>query len=341
MLGVRVARGSARGAIPTDKSKENGCMSHWSYTKGLHDLGNSTYAYLQPEGTWGWSNAGLVVDGEASLLIDTLFDLHLTQAMLDSMRRSIPATAQIDMVVNTHADGDHCYGNQLVADAQIIASAHTAEEMLALPPEMFATILAQAPALGIIGEFILYAFGAFQFDNITLTPPDKTFTSEMSMKVGNKTVELIEVGPAHTRGDTLVYVPADHVVFTGDILFIGAHPVMWDGPVGNWLRACERILAMDVETIVPGHGPITDKHGVIEVKNYLEYVYQEACKRYAAGMPAFEAAKDISLSQYASWLNGERIAVTVSSIYRELSGDHEQASKIGLFAQMAGLWVKS
>jgi cyclase len=84
---------------------------------------------LQPDGSWGWSNAGLITDGEASLLIGTLFDLQLTQEMLDTMHRSVHAASHIDMVVNTHANGDHCYGNQLVADAQIIASQKTAEEM--------------------------------------------------------------------------------------------------------------------------------------------------------------------------------------------------------------------
>ncbi len=109
-------------------------MSHWTYTKGLHDLGNAVYAYLQPDGSWGWSNAGIVTDGDASLLVDTLFDLKLTQEMLDTMRKSIAAAAKIDTVVNTHANGDHCYGNQLVADANIIASVRTAEEMNDLPP---------------------------------------------------------------------------------------------------------------------------------------------------------------------------------------------------------------
>jgi len=92
-------------------------MRTWQYTKGLHDLGNSVYAYLQPDGSWGWSNAGLITDGGASLLIDTLFDLKLTQEMLDTIRRSVRAASHIDMVVNTHANGDHCYGNQLVSDA--------------------------------------------------------------------------------------------------------------------------------------------------------------------------------------------------------------------------------
>ncbi|HEV2661590.1 MAG TPA: hypothetical protein VGU68_13365, partial [Ktedonobacteraceae bacterium] len=125
--------------------------------------------------------------------------------------------------------------------------------------------------------------------------------------------------------------------FTGDILFIGGHPIIWAGPTSNWLRACDRILAMDVETIVPGHGPITDKQGVAEVKGYLQYIYDEARKRYEAGMPAFEAAKDIPMDRYAAWSDGERIVVNVATIYRELSGDQSPPDMVSLFAQMAPL----
>ncbi len=313
-------------------------MSKWPYIKGLHDLGNSVYAYLQPNGTWGWSNAGIVVDGEASLLIDTLFDLKLTRDMLDTMRKSIPAAAHINMLVNTHANGDHCWGNELVAGAQIIASARTAEEMTtAISPTMVATLLKRAPELGQLGEFLSHAFGSFDFDNITLTPPTKTFEDELTLKVGDKEVHLIEVGPAHTLGDTLVHIPTDRVVFTADILFIGGHPIIWAGPTSNWLRACDRILEMDVDTIVPGHGPITDKKGVAEVKGYLEYIYQEAEKRYETGMSAQEAAKDIDLDRYATWTDGERIAVNIASIFRELRGDQSHPKMVDSFMSMAEL----
>ncbi len=312
-------------------------MNQRTYTRGLHDLGDSVYAYLQPDGSWGWSNAGLIVDGEASLLVDTLFDLKLTREMLDTMRRSVPAAERIGIVVNTHANGDHCYGNQLVADAQIIASRQTAEEMLEIPPQKLAALLKQAPALGRLGEYASRIFGPFEFGNIISTPPKQTFEGELTLSVGNKTVHLIEVGPAHTRGDTLVHIPGDRVVFTGDILFIGGHPIIWAGPTSNWLRACDRILAMDVETIVPGHGPITDKQGVAEVKGYLEYIFDEARKRYEAGMSAIEAARDIPLDRYASWKDGERIAVNVVSIYRELSGDQAPPDVVSLFGQMAAL----
>jgi cyclase len=312
-------------------------MSSHAYTRGLHDLGNHLYAYLQPPGTWGLSNSGLISDGQATLLVDTLFDLKLTAEMLEAMRRAVPAAARIGTVVNTHANGDHCYGNQLVANARIIASERAHAEMQQVTPERFAALIAQAASLPQLQRFVQHAFGAFDFSNITLTLPSQTFSGELTLHVGSKEVRLIEVGPAHTLGDILVYVPDERVLFSGDILFIGGHPIMWAGPTANWLRACDLILALDLTTIVPGHGPITDKQGVAEVKGYLQYIYDEARKRYEAGMSAFEAARDIPLDRYATWHDGERIAVNVATIYRELSGDQNPPEIPLLFASMAAL----
>ena len=310
-------------------------MSTWTYARGLHDLGNSVYAYLQPNGSWGWSNSGIIVDGETSLLVDTLYDLTLTGEMLTTMRRAIPAATSIDMLVNTHANGDHCYGNQLVEGARIIASSRTAEEMLEMPPDRMHMLLQQADHLGALGAFAKRAFGPFDFENITLTPPNVTFEGRLDLRVGTKAVQLLEVGPAHTRGDTLVYVPDDRVIFTGDILFIEGHPIVWAGPVSNWIRACETILSLDVETIVPGHGPITDKQGVTRLKGYFEYLQSEVSRCYQAGMSVQEAAQHISLDAYATWLDPERIVINIASIYRELGSAHEYIGTLSLFGLMA------
>ncbi len=112
-------------------------MANWRFTKGLHDLGNGCWAYLQPDGGWGWSNAGLIADGGATLLVDTLFDLSLTGEMLGEMRRSVPAAARIDTLVNTHANGDHTFGHQLVEGAEIISSGACRAEMEGRTPEVF------------------------------------------------------------------------------------------------------------------------------------------------------------------------------------------------------------
>jgi cyclase len=142
-----------------------------SYAEGLLEVGEGFYAYLQPDGGWGWSNAGLVVDGDSTLLVDTLFDLRLTEQMLRAMRRAVPAAARIDTLVNTHANGDHCYGNQLVGGARIVASERTAAEMTELPPAAMAALVEQAPNMGELGAFFLDCFGAFDFRGIELVLP--------------------------------------------------------------------------------------------------------------------------------------------------------------------------
>jgi glyoxylase-like metal-dependent hydrolase (beta-lactamase superfamily II) len=308
-----------------------------SYVKGLQEVGEGLYAYLQPDGGWGWSNAGLVVDGESTLLVDTLYDLALTEQMLQAMRRAVPAAARIDTLVNTHANGDHCYGNQLVGGARIVASERTAAEMSELPPAAMAALVEQAPAMGELGAFFLECFGAFDFSGIELVLPEQTFSGELSVQVGERELQLIEVGPAHTRGDTLVYAPAEHVLFSGDILFSQSHPITWAGPVSNWIAACERILAMDVEVIVPGHGPLAGLEAVRELKAYFEYLYAETRTRHAEGMTPLQAARSISLQRWADWGEPERLVVNIANICRELSGDQEPMNPLAAFEGMAEL----
>jgi len=306
------------------------------YNQGLQDLGNGAFAWMQPDGGWGWSNAGLITDGDRSLLVDTLFDKTLTAAMLKAMRDAAPAaTREIDILVNTHSNGDHCNGNELVEGAEIIASAACAEELKHENPAMMATLIDRAPGMGEVGEFFLHCFSAFDFRDIRQTLPTRTFEGTLDIAVGDKQVILQQVGPAHTAGDILAYVPADRTAFTGDILFIEGHPIIWAGPVQNWIGACDYLLDLDVDLIVPGHGPITDKRGVRAVREYLVYVRDEARRRYDAGMPALEAALDISLTNYDGWGDAERIVVNVTTLYKEFSGDQTPNNVMELFSAMA------
>lgn len=312
-------------------------MSKWQFTKGLHDLGQGCFAYLQPDGSWGWSNAGLIAQGEDSLLVDTLFDLKLTGEMLKVMRDAVPQASNIGTLVNTHANGDHTFGNQLVENAVIIASAAGASEMAELPPQALAEIMRNAGAMGEAGKFLMKLFNIFDFEGIQLQAPTDTFSGKMIRKVGDKKVELHEVGPAHTKGDVLVFVPTDKMVFTGDILFVEGHPIMWVGPVANWIKACDLILSWEVETIVPGHGPITDKRGVRAVREYLVYIEAEARKRHAAGMSVMEAAQDISFEDYSSWGDAERIVVNVDTLYKEFNNDPTPSDIVQMFEMMSKL----
>ena len=267
-----------------------------AYTKGLHELGDGLFAYLQPDGGWGWSNAGLITAGGTSLLVDTLYDLHLTREMLDAMR-PITADNPIGQAMNTHANPDHCFGNDLLpSTTEIIASARTAEEMTAISPELLHA-LKSAELEPELRDFVDHAFGPFDYEGIEVRLPSRTFEDRLDLAVGDRSVTLIELGPAHTAGDTIVHVPDADAVFTGDLLFVEGAPVVWAGPFSNWIAACDHILALDARTIVPGHGPVTDASGVRDVRRYLEYVHAQARARFDAGMDAAAAAASIPASK--------------------------------------------
>jgi glyoxylase-like metal-dependent hydrolase (beta-lactamase superfamily II) len=302
------------------------------------EVGDGCLAYVQGSGGWGWSNAGLIVGDGTSLLVDTLFDLRLTRRMLDRFADHT-RLAPIATVVNTHSNGDHCYGNVLIEGAEIVASSATAAEMAHVPPSMLAG-LTSAP--GELGELFRSFFGEFDFDGIGLRLPDRTFDGRIDVDVGGRTVELIEVGPAHTAGDTLVHVPDAGVIYAGDIMFVGGTPIVWAGPLGNWIAACDRMLAMDVAVVVPGHGPVTDLGGVRAVRDYLAFVDSEATACHAAGLDAFDAARQIAHhvgadTRFAGLGEFGRIAVNVETVYRALDPDHVTPDIVEQFRRMAQL----
>ena len=269
------------------------------------------------------------------VLVDTLFDLNLTRTMLAVMRDAEPAaTRNFDRLVNTHANPDHCNGNELVAEAEIIASSAAAEEMAGESPARLVTLMRQAPSMGETGEFLLEAFDAFDFEGITQTLPTTTFEGDYQTHVGDKRVVLKQVGPCHTAGDVLAYVPDDNLVFTGDVLFIEGHPILWAGPAANWIAACDYLLRLPVDVIVPGHGPVTDKRGVQAVRDYLVYVRHEAKARFDAGLSVYDAAMDISLADFDSWGDAERIVVNVATLYREFGSSEQPGDPFQLMARI-------
>jgi cyclase len=307
-----------------------------AYVKGLHEVGDGLWAYLQPDGGWGWSNAGLVVDGDASLLVDTLFDLDLTAEMLAAMRAAAPAAASIGTVVNTHANGDHCYGNQLVAGADVVASAASAAEMDEVPPSTLAAFVGMAGDLGPAGDFLVDIFGGFTFEGIEVVAPTTTFEGSLSLRVGDRRVELLELGPAHTGGDVVVHLPDDDVLFTGDLVFHGGHPIVWAGPVASWITACDRMLALTPDVVVPGHGPLSDRSAIEAQRGYFEWLVAEGTPRLAAGLTPLDAARDLAGGPYAGWGEGERLVVNLVALARDL-GQSPPTDVVSLFSAMAAL----
>lgn len=103
------------------------------------------------------------------------------------------------------------------------------------------------------------------------------------------------------------------------------------------------MLGMDVETVVPGHGPVTDKQGIAGVRDYLSFVETESSERFVAGMDSFDAARELSRligasgSSFAAWSEAGRISVNVETVYRSLDPGHQSPDVVEQFRRMAAL----
>lgn len=300
------------------------------------EVAEGVAAFTQLPGTWGWSNSGLVAGDGASLLVDTLFDTPLTVSMLD-LAADLVVDRPIRTVVNTHANGDHCYGNSVFGDdVDIVATEAAADEMTETTPEVMSSMLA-AGLDDPLGTYLDHAFGAFDFAGTTLRTAGDTFEGRRRLDVGGRSVELIELGPAHTSGDTVVHVPDAGVVFTGDLVFHDGTPICWAGPLSGWVAACEAIAALRPEVIVPGHGGIATMGVLEDTAAYLRFVESEGTARLRAGMDPLAAALDIELGEFAGWSDPERIVANMATLARHL-GVGEPWGAFEMLRGMAAWW---
>src|SRR5689334_1443786 len=180
----------------------------------LEELAPSVYACLQRDRGLGWSNSGLV-NRAGGLVVDTFWDLPHTRALIAEYARVWRAPTR--RVVNTHHNGDHAWGNQLFPDAELIGHRQCAAAFGRERPEVMQMLRDAAgsddPALASLGRQL----AGWDFRGIELRPPTTLFDDRLLLDLDGTAVELIHVGPAHTAGDVIVHLPAQGIVFTGDV----------------------------------------------------------------------------------------------------------------------------
>lgn len=284
----------------------------------LHEVAPHVHAVLQPEGGLGASNSGFV-DRDGGLVIDSFWDLPRTRQLIDLYASVNPAAP--GRLLNTHNNGDHCWGNQLFAEVgtEILGHRLCVEYFTSESPEMLRSLAESddlPPAFAEFGQ----SLRRFDFRDITLTPPTTVFDADTELALGDTLVQLLYVGPAHTAGDTVAFLPDEGVLFTGDVLFSACTPIGWEGTFEQWIAALQRLADLEPAVVVPGHGPIGDAAALGELKGYLEYVLGEARVHYDAGRSALDAARRIELGRYADWEEPERLAFQVNRAYREFDG---------------------
>ncbi|TQE33202.1 MBL fold metallo-hydrolase [Streptomyces ipomoeae] len=265
------------------------------------------------------ANCVLITSGSKALLVDTPYTAQLTHMLKTAAYQALPPSAEISTVVNTHGNGDHSYGNGLFPGADIISTDANRHHLCTEPePAQLEELLNRARTDDLFGRYLLAHFGPYDYRGLRLTPPTRTFTGRLDVPVGDLTVELIEVGPAHTAGDLIVHVPDSGLVCAGDVLFIGDVPVHWAGPLEGVIAACQRILDLHPRVVVPGHGPLV---GPAKVRQYMEYVAEVRDRihaLHAQGLKADEASQVLLRERRPDLGLWERLAILTATEYRHL-----------------------
>lgn len=265
----------------------------------LQEVAEHVHAYVQPDGSWCLNNAGVIsADGESALV-----DTTATERRARALREAVLGVGTAPrVVVNTHSHGDHTFGNFVFPEAVVVGHAGTRAEI-------------QQVGLHLTGLWPDVCWG-----NIELSPPTITYEDRLTLHIGPVRADVVNMGTAHTVNDTVVWLPEQRVLFTGDLVMRGVTPFIPMGSLSGALAAVRAMRELRPEVIVPGHGPVCGVEALDETEQYLQWVRGLAEQGLAAGATPLEVAYDTDFGPWAELLDHERLVPNLHRAYAELRG---------------------
>ncbi|MGI9592394.1 MAG: MBL fold metallo-hydrolase [Myxococcota bacterium] len=183
-------------------------------------------------------------------------------------------------LINTHYHVDHSHGNPGFAPGtRVVASQRTLDYMLGLDA------------------------GAWQ-GTAARTLPNDLFETEHELRIGGKTIRALHVGAGHTGGDLVVLFVEDQVLHTGDLFFNGRYPnidLEAGGSIRQWIATLDRVLALDFDRVIPGHGPVTDRAGLLAFQRFLRELWAVGRAAADEGLTLEETLEQKELAEDAGF----------------------------------------
>jgi len=244
--------------------------SAW-YVEGVSELGSSANQNFI-------SNAGFVVTPAGVVVIDALGSPALAMRLVAEIKKVTPLP--ITHVLVTHYHADHIYGLQVFKDMGAKIVAHRA-----------ALIYLNSDTARLRMEASREQLFPWIDENTRLVEPDSWIDADQDLLIGGVLFKARIVGPAHTPEDLAFYLPAEKVLFAGDLVFRNRIPFVGQADSRHWIAALDQLLEFDAKVIVPGHGPMSSdaRHDMQQTREYLVYL-RTTMSRAAEAMEPFEEA---------------------------------------------------
>ena len=270
----------------------------------VEEVASGVFAYVQLDGSWWLNNTGFLPGSDASTVIDMTSTEARSRAFLDVVGRH--SAGPVRTLVNTHAHGDHTHGNFLtLPGATIVGHARCRETV---------------KAMRVAGPQIDALFPGVEWGDLEPAAPFLTFTDRIELWVDDVLVELIHLGPAHTDGDVIAWIPEHEVLFAGDLVFNGGQPNNVGGSIQGTIEALAVLEDLAPKVIVPGHGDLCDVAVLGELREYCEFVQRVARDAVAAAVSPLDAARSVDSGRFATWLDPERFVGNLHRAVAEETG---------------------
>jgi cyclase len=296
-------------AAPPDPQPNKNFPIMPTWETELKELAPNIYAYIQGGGpaknNVSVSNAAVIVGDEGILLFDALAVPIHAKNMVAAIRKV--TDKPFKYIVTSHHHGDHIGGNQFIPDNPVIMS----------HPYCRDEVVKQVPGPALWPKREGWADGT---EPRKILPATQTFDGNLTFHIARTEVRIMPMLPAHTYGDLVMHLPEHKLLVAGDVGFFYVAPFCQNANPSSWISICDRIAGMDVERIVPGHGPLGGKQQLAEMADYLRLLRVEAKKRWDKKMTAGQAAADITLGKFDNWIGPERIIMDTDRFYMEFEG---------------------
>jgi cyclase len=281
------------------------------------------------------ANAGVAVLDQSVLVFDTHFTPEAGASLLAAIRSVTPKSVRY--VVNSHWHADHTHGNQAFAGAQLISSSNARRDMLQhdLPSLNRTVRIAQTQIDKLRQDVIKEPDAAARqkmreqikareeylqtMTRLNITVPSIALDENTTIHDGKQEARILFLGVGHTDGDIVLFLPAQKVVFAGDLFFNNAIPNVQDAGILEWMKTLNGLLKLDADYFVPGHGPIGSKKNVQAFLGYLEELKSLVSPAIERGDNLEQATRDLQLpAKYSSYQFQNFFPSNVQKMYTEL-----------------------